>query len=73
MSDPVTGDPVTGDLVTGDARILAILSEIASILHSLDRLGPEQTEATRILLADIARLQAGSQTSLPFGKGSVNI
>ena len=72
MSDPVTGDPVT---VTGehDARILAILSEMACILASLDRLGPEQTEATRILLADIARLQAGSQTSLPFGKGSVNI
>ena len=65
MSEPVTGE--------NDAQMLQILSEIASILNSLDRLNAEQTEATRKALADIARLQAGSQTSLPFGKGSVNI
>ena len=65
MSEPVTGE--------NDAQMLSILSEIASILGSLDRLNPEQTEATRKALADIAKLQAGSQTSLPFGKGSVNI
>lgn len=65
MSEPVTGENA--------AQMLQILSEIASILNSLDRLNPEQTEATRKALADIARLQAGSQTSLPFGKGSVNI
>ena len=65
MSEPVTGE--------NDAQMLSILSEIASILNSLDRLNAEQTEATRKALADIAILQAGSQTSLPFGKGSVNI
>ena len=65
MSEPVTGE--------NDAQMLSILSEIASILNSLDRLNAEQTEATRKALADIAKLQAGSQTSLPFGKGSVNI
>ena len=65
MSKPVTGE--------NDAQMLQILSEIASILGSLDRLNAEQTEATRKALADIAKLQAGSQTSLPFGKGSVNI
>ena len=65
MSKPVTGE--------NDAQMLSILSEIASILNSLDRLNPEQIEATKKALADIAKLQAGSQTSLPFGKGSVNI
>ena len=65
MSEPVTGE--------NDAQMLSILFEIASILNSLDRLNAEQTEATRKALADIAKLQAGSQTSLPFGKGSVNI
>ena len=65
MSEPVTGE--------NDAQMLSILSEIASILNSLDRLNPEQIEATKKALADIARLQAGSQTSLPFGKGSVSI
>jgi len=65
MSEPVTGE--------NDAQMLSILYEIASILNSSADLTIENKASCRKLLADIARLQAGSQTSLPFGKGSVNI
>lgn len=56
-----------------ESQLLAIISEIVSMIATFETLTPAQAGATRKILSDIAKFQSGSQTSLPFGKGSVNI